>query len=122
LVGHFIKKFSKKVGKPVQTITPDALKTLQNYSFPGNVRELENIIERAIILSGTMTLTLKDLGILPTSPKISVKRGTLKEIQKQAILDSLRRWEGNRTRAAEELGINRRTIQNKIREYGLKDV
>jgi two-component system response regulator AtoC len=122
LVGHFIKKFSKKVGKSVQSIEPDALKALQNYSFPGNVRELENIIERAIILTGTTTLTIKDLGLLTTSSKLSVKRGTLKEIQKQAILDSLRRWEGNRTRAAEELGINRRTIQNKIREYGLRDV
>jgi two-component system response regulator AtoC len=122
LVGYFIKKFGKKIGKSVQGIEPEAIQALQNYRFPGNVRELENIIERAIILAGTDTITLKDLGIMPTASKTSVKRGTLDEIQKQAILESLRRWEGNRTRAAKELGVNRRTIQNKIKEYGLEGI
>jgi two-component system response regulator AtoC len=117
LVGHFIKQFSRKVGKSVLCIDSKALIALQNYEFPGNVRELENIIERAIILARTDTITLKDLGIVPPTAKIRVKRGTLDEIQKQAILEALRRWEGNRTRAAEELGIHRRTLLNKIKEY-----
>ena len=121
LVGFFIEKFNNIVGKSVQQIEPDAIKALQGYNFPGNVRELENVIERAVILSETDAITVKNLGIFPDAPKSSIKKGTLEEIQKQAILDSLRRWEGNRTRAAKELGINRRTILNKIKEYGLEN-
>ena len=124
MAGYFIKKFNKIIGKSIREIESKAIKALQSYEFPGNVRELENIIERAVILTTTETITLKELEITPTAPKpkIEVKRGTLEEIQKQAILDALRRWDGNRTRAAEELGINRRTIQKKVKEYGLESV
>jgi two-component system response regulator AtoC len=123
LVGHVIKKFNKlKVGNPIKGIEPEAIRALQNYQFPGNVREMENIIERAIILARTDTITLKDLGIELTNPKARVIKGTLDEMQKQAIIETLRRWEGNRTRASEELGINRKTLLNKIKEYGLSDV
>ena len=122
LVGHVIKKFNKlKVGNPIQGIEPEAIRALQNYQFPGNVREMENIIERAIILARTNRLTLKDLGIELTNPKARVIKGTLDEMQKQAIIETLRRWEGNRTRAAEELGINRKTLLNKIKEYEWSD-
>ncbi len=117
LVGHFIKKINRKLGKSVQGIEPEAGRALQNYDFPGNVRELENIIERAIILTRIDTINLRHLDNISTAPKTMVKRGTLFEIEKQAIIDTLRRWEGNRTRAAEELGINRRTLQNKIKQY-----
>ena len=121
--GNDLKKFNKlKVGNPIQGIEPEAIRALQNYQFPGNVREMENIIERAIILARTNRLTLKDLGIELTNPKARVIKGTLDEMQKQAIIETLRRWEGNRTRAAEELGINRKTLLNKIKEYGLIDV
>jgi two-component system response regulator AtoC len=122
LAGYFIRKFNKVIGKTIQGIDPEAIRSLQSYKFPGNVRELENIIERAVILATTNTITLKELEITPTAPKTIVKTGTMEEIQRQAILDALRRWDGNRTRAAEELGINRRTIQKKIKEYGLESV
>ncbi len=122
LVGHFIKKFSRKIGKSIQGIEPEAVEALQNYRFPGNVRELENIIERAIILTKTETITLKNLDIIPSTSQTPMKKGTLAEMEKQAILDSLRRWEGNRTHAAKELGINRRTLQNKLKQYGFDDV
>lgn len=122
LAGYFIRKFNKIIGKTIQGIDPEAIRSLQSYKFPGNVRELENIIERAVILATTNTITLKELEITPTAPKTIVKTGTMEEIQKQAILNALRRWDGNRTRAAEELGINRRTIQKKIKEYELESV
>jgi len=122
LTGHFINKFNKIIGKNIQGIEPEAIRSLQNYKFPGNVRELENFIERAFIFAKTDTITLSDLGIGAKASKSRVKRGTMDEIQKQAILEALRRWEGNRTRAAEELGINRKTLLNKIKEYGLDDV
>jgi len=120
LVGYFIKKFNGIIGKTVEGIEPDALRALQHYDFPGNIRELENIIERAIILTHTNLITLRELEIVPTHPAtVRLPSGTLDDIQKHAILEALNRWEGNRTRAAEELGINRRTIQKKIKEYGL---
>ena len=122
LAGYFIKKFNGVMGKAIQGIESEALRALQGYEFPGNVRELENIIERAVILAHTDHITLRELEIVPTSSNPVARRGTLDEIQKLAILDALRRWDGNRTRAAQELGINRRTIQNKIKQYGLENV
>lgn len=122
LAGHFIKKFNKILGKSIQTIHQEVLRTLQAYEFPGNVRELENIIERAVILAETDTITPKELSITPATSKYVIKKGTLDEIQKHAILEALRRWEGNRTRAAQELGITRRTLQRKIKEYGFQDI
>lgn len=121
LAGYFIKKFNSVIGKAVKGIEPDALRVLQSYDFPGNVRELENIIERAVILTHTDFITLRELEITSATPEAPIIRGTLQDIEKQAILDALRRWDGNRTRAAEELGINRRTIQKKLKEYGLDD-
>lgn len=120
LAGYFIKQFARKIGKPVYEIDPEAIRTLQTYHFPGNVRELENMIERAMILTRTDIITAKDLGLHPQTNHTSSKRGTLEEIQKQALIEALQRWEGNKTRAAEELGINRRTILNKLKEYGLE--
>jgi DNA-binding NtrC family response regulator len=119
LAGYFIKQFARKIGKPVYEIDPEAVRTLQTYHFPGNVRELENMIERAMILTRTDMITAKDLGLQPPVNHAPPKRGTLEEIQKQAIIEALQRWEGNKTRAAEELGINRRTILNKLKEYGM---
>ncbi|MDA3938535.1 MAG: sigma-54 dependent transcriptional regulator [Spirochaetia bacterium] len=117
---HFINKLSNKIGRPIQGIDPEALKSLQSYSFPGNIRELENIIERAVILAETDTIRQKDLGIAPNTPRFRIKSGTLDQNQKQVILEALSSWEGNRTRAADELGISRQTLLNKIKEYGLE--
>ncbi len=122
LAGHVIKKFNTLIGKSIQGIHPKAIKALQSYDFPGNVRELENIIERAVILSETDTITLKDLGITPATPKYIIQKGTLAEIEKQAILEALIRGEGNRTRTAKELGITRKTLLSKIKEYEFEDV
>lgn len=121
LAGYFIKQFARKVGKPVYEIDPETIRLMQTYHFPGNVRELENMIERAMILTRTKTIIAKDLGLQTSETQPSFKRGTLEEIQKHAIIESLQRWEGNKTRAAEELGINRRTILNKLKEYGVEE-
>ncbi len=120
LTGHFINKLSNKIGRPIRGIDPEALKSLESYRFPGNIRELENIIERAVILAETDTIRLKDLGLATDTPRFRIKSGTLDQIQKQAIIEALGSWEGNRTKAAEELGISRQTLLNKIKEYGLE--
>ncbi len=121
LAGFFITQCNNRIGKNISGITSDAIRALQNYAFPGNVRELENLIERAVILSTSDMITVRELEIVPTRSQQPVATlGTLEDIQKQAILDALRRWDGNRTRAAEELGINRRTIQKKLKQYGLE--
>lgn len=120
LAGRFIQRFNTLIGKNIRGISPDALRALEAYDFPGNVRELENVIERAVILVDTDTITLKDLGLTPATPKYQPSRGTLQEIERQAIADALIRWEGNRTHAANELGITRKTLISKIKQYCLK--
>lgn len=123
LVGYFIKKYTRIMGKAVQGIDPESLRVLQDYDFPGNVRELENMIERVVILADSETIMLKDLGISAKSTTdMSITRGTLAEMERQIILNALKRWNGNRTRTAKELGITRRTLLNKIKEYGFENV
>ena len=119
LIGHFLKKFRAKVGKVVETIDPDAVRALQSYAFPGNVRELENILERAMIFSKSSRITLHDLRIPSKTSHAPAKKGVLNELEKQAIIETLLRWEGNRTKTAKELGIDRKTLLNKMKEYGI---
>jgi transcriptional regulator of aromatic amino acid metabolism len=96
--------------------------------FPGNVRELENILERAVIFAEGAAIDTADLDLAGAGagadavvPPADAKRspGTLKENERTLIGAALAGWEGNRTRAAAELGITRRTLFNKLRQYGL---
>ena len=96
------------------------MKVLSNYPFPGNIRELENLIERAFILADSEMLTTHDFDIDTQMNTFEVKKGTIKEVEKDAIRKALNRWEGNRTKAADELGITRRTLFNKLKEYGIE--
>ena len=122
------------MGSKVEGLTTNAIEALKEHPFYGNVRELENILERAVIFSDGPLLDIQDLDLrqsvarldeieeFETKPQMSDDFGTksLKEIEIEAIIRSLHRWEGNRTRAAEELGISRRTLINKIAEYKLE--
>ncbi len=122
LVSHFLRRLSEKVGKTVSSLSSEALEAIKAYSFPGNIRELENILERAVILAESDSIQIADLGIGPESKggaQKSKPRGTLKEIERQVIQEALQRWEGKRQAVADELGINRRTLLNKMKEYGL---
>ncbi len=121
LVGIFIKRLNLKMGKKIEGMSPDALKKLQRYSFPGNVRELENIIERAFIFAEPPSIEDTDIEIKEDLQFVPTKPSTLKNLEKQTIVEALHRWEGNRTKAAEELGITRRTIINKIKEFNLEE-
>lgn len=121
LITHFIKKYAGRFGKVIQGYSDSFLEKLKAYSFPGNVRELENIIERAIILCRTQTL---DVIHLPELAAHAIQNGqktvSIKDNEKNLIMEALRKTDGNKSKAAELLGIARRTLHYKIREYGLE--
>lgn len=130
LCAHFLREFAAKNNKPVEDLTPDAMSVLASYSWPGNVRELRNVMERMVVLSRGPRLTVRDLPavIRETAgvdaarrlPRGDGARGPLPESMKDAetvmILTALRRHGANITRAAEQLGVSRRTLQRKFRE------
>ncbi len=129
LAADIIRKLNKKMGLSTNGLSVDVLNLLKDHSFYGNVRELENILERAMIFATTTTLQMEDVNLSgsalhmgersnsPTSSEHDNEVKSLKELEHEAIIRSLHRWEGNRTRAALELGISRRTLINKISEY-----
>ena len=127
LAAHIISKYSREMSPRVVGFTPEALEALKNHSFYGNVRELENILERAIIFSDSDTIGISDLDLRSSGVRHGGKDDgalqheclSLRDAEKEAIIRALRRWEGNRTRAAAELGISRRTLISKIQEYGI---
>ena len=129
LCDHFLEHFRTSLGKPVRTITDDALDRLTSYSWPGNVRELENVIERAVILADTDRITIRELPdnvVTPVSGRSSGSASySLKTARRAAEADVIRRalkaTDGNRTHAAKLLEISHRTLLYKIKEFGLRD-
>ena len=128
LAAWIIKKLNINMGRHFSGLTPDAMEKLKNYNFYGNIRELENILERAAIFSDGDLISEDNIELRgdvlgherkPSQESVSTEGMSLKEIEKQSIERALRRWEGNRTKAANELGITRRTLITKIEEYNL---
>jgi two-component system, NtrC family, response regulator AtoC len=120
LIGYLLRQLNPKMGTRVETLAPEALASAMKYPWPGNVRELENLVERALIFADSDTLTLPNLGITPSSHREIPEAKSLREVERDTIIHALYVWEGNRTKAAEELGITRRTLFNKIQEYGIE--
>jgi DNA-binding NtrC family response regulator len=125
LVQYCLKKICFRTGKCVPGISEEGLQILQNYSWPGNIRELNNVIERAVILSTGENITVDDLtadikSSIP-SPAVKSDRQSLAEMEREHILQILHTTEGNKTRAAEILGISKKTLYHKLREYGLME-
>jgi DNA-binding NtrC family response regulator len=127
LVAHFISKYSAKNNRNVTGVTDEALELLRAYDYPGNIRELENIIENAVVLTSTPKVTPEVLpaGLRKDAKKsglISIPVGTdFKEIEKQVIKATLAHTNNNKTRAAAVLGIGVRTLHRKMEQYGLRD-
>ena len=118
---YFLSRFSNQTGKKVKGIGDDAREAMGRYSWPGNVRELQNVMERAVILA-TDFIRLESL---PVELLRKIDRGSrqsrdvLKSTEREIIIKALQKHGGNRRLAAKELGISRRTLQYKLKEYGL---
>jgi two-component system response regulator AtoC len=136
LAGVILQRLNRQMGHKVEGLSSEALEALKHHPFYGNVRELENILERAVICSDSPILKVEGLDLrsslagpnhdLPSAPasvspnpENSGEARSLKDMEVDVITRALHRWEGNRTRAANELGISRRTLINKIAEYHL---
>ncbi|HXK27771.1 MAG TPA: sigma-54 dependent transcriptional regulator [Candidatus Binatia bacterium] len=129
LVDHFIRKFSDGAGRKVTGIQEEALTALKNYSWPGNIRELEHTIERAVLLGRGSTVSIDDL-----PPQLAAcgesavvlgaalaKQLTLRDLEREYIGKVLQTTQGNKTEAARILGVDRTTLYRKLEEYKLKD-
>jgi len=134
LIEHFIQRFSAETGKVVTGLTPDAVRVLVQYSFPGNVRELENVIERAVVLSRSRLIGLGDL-----PPEVSGLAGApatnldevppegcdldaiLGEVERRLLVSALDRTGGVRKHAADLLGITFRSIRYRLKKHGFDD-
>jgi DNA-binding NtrC family response regulator len=117
----FLDRFAKENGKTIETISPQALERLVSYDWPGNVRELENAIERAVVLAGGGELEARHLpvGVRPVgmSGVPLIPGATMAELERYAILETLKAAGGSTSKAAEILGISPRTIQYRLHEY-----
>jgi two-component system NtrC family response regulator len=131
LVDHFSQKYGKENSKQVTGISAEARDLLMRYSYPGNVRELENIIERAVVLSKRTTITAADLPIHLQTTKgddaysTQELKGSLNEtldtMERGLILNALKQSGGVQTRAAERLGISERVLRYKLKKYKITD-
>ncbi|MCX5741724.1 MAG: sigma-54 dependent transcriptional regulator [Proteobacteria bacterium] len=122
LVRFFIDRYAKENGKPIESVSPDALDLLCNYAWPGNVRELENAIERAVVLTTTNVIEARNLppSIRPSDAPAgfpAIPGSTMAEIERYAILETMKSTGGSTSKAAEILGIGTRTIQYRLHEY-----
>ncbi len=118
LVNYFIKKYCISMNRQAVTIETAALKRIEEYDFPGNVRELENMIERAIVVGNGKKITLKDLPVEKTIAASSVE--SLDDLERTHIGIILNKYGWNISRAAKALKVDRVTLYNKISKYGLK--
>jgi len=129
LVDHFIDYYQRQIAKPVRTIADDALAVLVAHHWDGNIRELENVIEMAVMLTTGDRISLQDLPshiVCATSPGESSRldlslRRARRTFEMDLIRRALRATSGNRTHAAKRLEISHRALLYKIKEYGISD-
>ncbi len=134
LVNLFLKHFAQTNGKKIRSMDPEAMKIMVRYEWPGNVREVKNIVERMVVLSNSETITSANIpedirhlasGQVPgisTQPAVNIVPGSftrLSDMERVLIQQTLHEVQGNKSLAAKRLGISRRTLYRKIEEYNL---
>ena len=131
LIEHFLRVYSQRLGKEINGISQEVLSSLMVYPFPGNVRELENIIERAVVLAKDgSTLTEDQISLHSDQPldfnfifpgeEDKKLKSMVEALEKKAILQALQRWKGNISKAAKSLGLSRPGLYQKIDRYEIK--
>lgn len=123
LANHFLKKYSEMMNKNVTGFSNEAINFLLKYDFPGNVRELENTIERAIVIGKGNTIQLEDLSLESNGDSYGFEEdatGSLEDVEKKYIIKVLGENKWNISKCAEILGVERITLYNKINKYGLR--
>lgn len=117
MLRHFTEKFAEELGKPTPSFSDEALEVLKNYYWPGNVRELENVTQRLVVMGEQDTIDVKDLpALMRFSPNAQGFERTLAEVEAEHIRNVLASVNGNKTKAAEILQIDRKTLREKLRK------
>jgi DNA-binding NtrC family response regulator len=123
LANHFLKHYASKYDKSVTKISEAAMSRMHKHPWPGNIRELQHALERAIILSGSNVLQPEDFNFTPTAGKedgqLSLDQYNLEEVEKLLIRKVLKKYNGNITQAASELGLTRSSLYRRLEKYGL---
>jgi DNA-binding NtrC family response regulator len=130
LIEHFLRRFAEKNGKTIRGLAHEAREILLRYDYPGNVRELENIIERAVVLTRDDVIGSGDLPLTVQEPEIADRADrdgetnltvAVEALERRMIRDALARSDGVQTRAAELLGISERALRYKLIKYGFRE-
>ena len=124
LIEHFLRAFAGKNGKTVRGLTREAREALLRYDYPGNIRELENLMERAVVLTRDDVIGVEDLPLTLETPAPGAGEGAgliaaVEGLERRMIRDALAKADGTQTRAAELLGISERVLRYKLKKYGL---
>jgi two-component system response regulator PilR (NtrC family) len=128
LAGRILERLACAAGRTPPTLTEEAFQALKRYSFPGNVRELENVLERALALTSSDTIDVADLSLAPASVEVEGASGDelplqdrLDQVERQAILSALDKTRFNQTAAARLLGVTFRSLRYRMERLGLKE-
>ena len=127
LLNHFLFKFNEKFKKDIKYISPDTLKIINNYNWPGNIRELENVIEHAFVVCNSDAIKTEHLperlldfaDRLNDLDKKSETNSPFEDIEKQLIISTLKKYKGHRNKTASALGIDKSTLWRKIKKYNI---
>jgi two-component system NtrC family response regulator len=127
LTEHFLKRYARENGKEIDGLSREAKDLLLKYDYPGNVRELENIIERAVVISRGPVISVEDLPFQERAPGNGTERSgslmkdSVEALEQRLIEDAMRQVNNNQSRAADLLGISERMLRYKLKKYGLKN-
>ena len=127
LIDHFLKRFAADNGKKIDAVSREARDMLLKYDYPGNVRELENIIERAVVIARNETISIRDLPFhLETpreeeEPEAGLLKKSVEDMERKLIQSAMDEAGQNQSRAADLLGISERMLRYKLKKLGMKE-